>query len=119
MLEYNMKLKDASCELRNNMTEAEQLLWSRVRKKQLLGVQFYRQKPIGGYIVDFYAPAASMVIEVDGGQHFDLEHVKKDEMRDRYLAEEGLIVMRFSNLQVLQETDAVVESILAVIQERV
>ena len=119
MLEYITKLKDASRDLRSNMTEAEQLLWSRVRKKQLLGVQFYRQKPIGGYIVDFYAPAAKVVIEVDGGQHYEPENLKKDEERDRYLEENGLTVMRFSNLQVLKETDAVVDKILEVIRERV
>jgi len=49
------------------MTDAEQLLWKYVRRKQLCDIQFYRQKPIGHYIVDFYAPAAKLVIEIDGG----------------------------------------------------
>ena len=54
------------------MTDAEHRLWFRLRRKQLLGVQFYRQKPIGKYIVDFYSPAVALVIEVDGGQQIPL-----------------------------------------------
>lgn len=118
MLEYSRNLKPPSRELRNNMTDAEQMLWSRLRGKQLLGVQFYRQKPIGPYIVDFYAHAAMLVIEVDGGQHYEPEHARKDAERDRCLSESGLLVMRFDNLQVLQETDAVVEEIYRMIEKR-
>jgi CRISPR-associated exonuclease Cas4 len=118
MLEYSRNLKEPSRELRKNMTEAEQSLWTRLRGKQLLGVQFYRQKPIGPYIVDFYAHAAMLVIEVDGSQHNEPEHAKKDIERDRYLSDMGLLVLRFSNLQVLQETDAVVEAIYRVIEDR-
>jgi len=55
----------------NDLTDAEQRLWARLRRKQILGVQFYRQKPIGNYIADFYAPAAQLVVEVDGSQHFE------------------------------------------------
>ncbi len=67
MKPYNKNLKQASRDLRNNMTDAEKLLWSRLRNKQILGLQFYRQKPILNYIVDFYCPAANLVIECDGG----------------------------------------------------
>ena len=118
MLEYSGNLKAASRELRNNLTEAELLLWKRIRKRQLLGVQFYRQKPIGSYVVDFYAPAAKTVIEVDGSQHLEPEHLKRDEARDRYLADEGLLVLRFTNVQVLRKIEAVVERIVEVMQER-
>jgi very-short-patch-repair endonuclease len=118
MLEYSSNLKEPSRELRRKLTEAENALWSRLRKKQIQGVQFYRQKPIGRYIVDFYAPAAKLVVEVDGSQHFEPEHMKRDAERDLCLAEEGLLVMRFDNLQVLRETDAVVETIARTIQER-
>lgn len=55
--------------LRKNMTEAEKILWSKIRRKQLKGYQFYRQRVIGNYIVDFLCPKARLVIEVDGGQH--------------------------------------------------
>jgi CRISPR-associated exonuclease Cas4 len=118
MLEYSRNLKEPSRELRKNMTDAERVLWARLRGKQLCGVQFYRQKPLGPYIVDFYAHAAGLVIEVDGGQHYEPEHARRDSERDRYLSERGVLVMRFSNLHVLQETDAVVEAIHRVIEER-
>lgn len=118
MIEYSRNLKQPSRELRKNMTDAELLLWSRLRGKQLLGVQFYRQKPIGRYIVDFYCHAAALVVELDGGQHYEREHAKKDAERDKCLSDVGLLVMRFNNLQVMMETDAVVEEILKMVQER-
>ena len=71
------------------MTNAERMLWSKLRRKQVLGIQFYRQKPIGNYIVDFYAPSAKLVVEVDGSQHLEPDHVEQDRRRDRYLAKLG------------------------------
>lgn len=65
-------------DLRNNMTEAEKLVWARLRGKQILGLQFYRQKPILNFIVDFYCPAANLVIECDGSQHFTGEGLETD-----------------------------------------
>ena len=56
MLKYNKHLKEYSGQLRKDMTDAENLLWSKIRGKQLKGCQFYRQKPIGNFIVDFYCP---------------------------------------------------------------
>ena len=111
MLLYNGSLKQHARRLRKNMTNSEQVLWSRLRGKQLLGVQFYRQKPIGDYIVDFYAPKTKLVIEVDGSQHREDVHASKDKRRDTYLASLDLRVLRFNSRQVLQETDAVVEVI--------
>jgi len=119
MLEYNIKLKEPSRQLRKNMTDAEQALWTRLRRKQLLDVQFYRQKPIGNFIVDFYAPAVNLVIEVDGCQHYEPMHRHKDMLRDSFLAAEGLEVARFDNLQVLNEIDAVIEKILCLMRERI
>ncbi len=118
MLEYSRNLKPPSRELRTNMTDAERVLWSRLRGKQLLDVQYYRQKPIGPYIVDFYCHASALVIEVDGGHHYEVEHASKDAERDKYLAAAGLLVLRFDNCQVLLETDAVVEEIMRVMNER-
>jgi very-short-patch-repair endonuclease len=76
-----------------------------------LGVQFYRQKPIGNYIVDFYAPAAQLVVEIDGSQHLEAVQAGYDQRRGEYLGKLGLRVMRFDDRQVLLETDAVVEEI--------
>jgi len=85
MLRHNSNLKEKARELRKNLTDSESALWSRLRNKQLLGVQFYRQKPSGEYLVDFYAPGAKLVVEADGSQHVRSEHVKKDTCRDEYL----------------------------------
>jgi very-short-patch-repair endonuclease len=119
MQPYDSRLKLPSRRLRTAMTDAEQRLWFRVRRKQLVGVQFYRQKPLLHYIVDFFAPAAGLVVEVDGGQHADAEAVMRDTRRGAALASLGLRVIRFDNLQVLRETDAVVEAIYGVVMERV
>lgn len=116
---YNPKLKENSRKLRANMTEAEQVLWYRLRRKQIHGVQFYRQKPLLTYIVDFYCPSAKLVVELDGGQHFEDRHQVKDDMRDASLMELGLRVLRFDNRQVLLETDAVLEVIVRMVGQRV
>jgi very-short-patch-repair endonuclease len=109
MEEYGRKLKASSRELRKQMTDAERALWQRVRRKQIHGLQFYRQKPLHSFIVDFYCPAAKLVIELDGSQHFEPEHQARDRQRDAQLSASGLRVLRFDNRQVLREMDAVLE----------
>jgi len=103
MKPYNKNLKQASRDLRNNMTDAEKLLWSRVRNKQILGLQFYRQKPLLNFIVDFYCPSTNLVVECDGSQHYINEGLEADRIRDEPLAQLGLKVLRFDNRQVLGE----------------
>ena len=78
------------------MTEDESMLWSRLRGKQIMGVQFYLQKPIGNYIVDFFAPKAKLVVEVEGLQHKQTKHEKKDNLRDGYLSSKGIEMLRFN-----------------------
>ena len=117
MIPYRQNLKQISRTLRTNMTDSEQALWTRLRRKQLKGIQFYRQRPIGDAIVDFYAPKAKLVVEVDGSQHFTPGNIKKDELRSAELEKQGLRVLRFNNLQVLQEIDAVVEAIFEALPE--
>ena len=114
MQPYNKNLKQPSRDLRNNMTDAEQLLWQKLRRKQILGLQFYRQKPILNFIVDFYCSAADLVIECDGGQHYTEDGRSADQIRDQALSELGLVVLRFSNGQILTEIDVVVEQIYCV-----
>lgn len=111
MLPYNRTLKTRSRKLRREMTDAGQLLWLRLRRKQISGVQFYRQKPLGNYIVDFYAPRARIVIEVDGSQHLEPFAIEADIKRDEFLARSRLRVLRFDNLQVLRETESVLDTI--------
>ena len=119
MRTYRKQLKQTSRTLRSNMTDAEQVLWQRLRRKQICGVQFYRQKPLLGVVVDFFSAKAGLVVEVDGGQHFETEHLAKDTVRDRALAELGLHVLRFDNRQVLVETEAVVAEIERIVKGRV
>ena len=107
MLFYNRNNKQRSQYLRKNLTKAEVLLWSRLRRKQLCGIQFYRQKPILNYIVDFYAPSKNLVIEIDGGQHYEQELMK----RDKALEKLNLRVLRFSNLEILNCMDSIIATI--------
>jgi very-short-patch-repair endonuclease len=100
------------------MTDAEQLLWFRLRRKQILGIPFYRQKSLGDYIVDLYAPSVGLVIEVDGSQHYDPAQMEHDEKRSAFLASLGLDTLRFTNNEVLGDIDVVVEHVWNVCRER-
>jgi len=111
MIPYRKDLKAVTRDLRKNMTDAEKLLWSEIRSKQLKGVQFYRQKPLGSYIVDFYCPSAKLIIEVDGGQHYSDEGQTKDAQRDAYFNKLGLRVKRYSDREVLKNINDVLEDI--------
>lgn len=118
MQPYNKVLKSPSRELRSNMTDAEQILWQKLRGKQILGVQFHRQKPILNFIVDFYCPKAKLIIECDGSQHYTEDGLFADRQRDEALNQLGLRVLRFSNFQIIDELEAVCEFIYQVIEEK-
>jgi len=77
----------------------------------LSGAQFYRQKIIGDYIVDFYCPQAKLVVEIDGAQHYEGRGVESDAIRDDYLRAQGLKVLRFSNREVVENTVGVPETV--------
>jgi len=111
MLPFNKNLKNLARALRKKLTDAERNLWAKIRVKQLKNKQFYRQKNIGNYIVDFYCPAAKMIIELDGGQHYSDEGKKRDEIRDNYLKHLGFRVLRFSDREVLKNIEGVLERI--------
>ncbi len=68
---YNPKLKQLARNLRNHSTLSEVLLWNQLKRRQMMGYQFYRQRPIGNYIVDFFCPKLNLVIEIDGESHLD------------------------------------------------
>jgi len=93
------------------MTDAEKLLWSKIKRRQIKNLHFYRQKPIGNYIVDFYCPAAKLVIELDGGQHYENSNISKDKIRESFLANLGLKIIRFTNLDVLRNSENVLNKI--------
>jgi len=93
-------------ELRREMTDAERLLWERLRRSQLGGFHFRRQQVIDGFIVDFYCHAAGLVLEVDGGVH--ARQAAYDEQRDLVLSRRGLRIVRIHNDEVLKKLDEVV-----------
>jgi very-short-patch-repair endonuclease len=101
------------------MTDSEKILWSKLKGRQILGIQFYKQKPIGEYIVDFYSSSIKMVIELDGGQHFEPIYIKKDKIRDEYLKSKGLNVLRFDNLEIVKNLTGVLDVIFREIEKSV
>ena len=96
--------------LRNNLTDTERSLWSRLKRKQIHGHKFRLQFPVGPYIVDFVCLEARLIIEVDGGQH--AEQKQGDEIRDQWLSSQNFHVLRFWNNEVLSQTDAVIDTIV-------
>ncbi|MYE88039.1 DUF559 domain-containing protein [Candidatus Poribacteria bacterium] len=101
--------------LRKEMTSAEKALWSKLRGKQL-GIKFRKQHPIGPYITDFYARDVELIVEVDGDTHFTPEAKSYDTARTDYLSQLGLTVLRFTNLEILQQLNGVMEQINHAIQ---
>ena len=99
-------------QLRAAATDAETLLWQRLRSRQLAGYKFRRQHPMGPYFADFACIEARLVVELDGGQHATPEGLLSDQRRSEALAAQGYVVLRFWNHDVLQQTDVVLESIL-------
>lgn len=111
MLSYKKELKNFSRKLRSNLTDSEKILWSHLRRKQICGIPFYRQKPIGNFIVDFYAPKLNLVIEIDGSQHLEESQTVKDKQRDAYLNRQGLKVIRIANMEIFENIEGVMEVI--------
>ena len=96
-------------QLRQQQTDAEQQLWTMLRSRQLLGLKFRRQVPIGSYIVDFYCFECALVLELDGGQH--LMQREYDDIRSQFLQAHGLTVLRFWNNDIFSNIEGVLESI--------
>jgi very-short-patch-repair endonuclease len=101
--------------LRTNATNAERAIWYLVRAHRLNGVGFRRQTPIGPYIVDFVSHAAKLVIELDGGQHFEDAQELRDARRDSFLRSRGFRVLRFSNYDVMTNKEGVWDVIAAAV----
>ncbi len=114
---YNRKLTENAKKLRRNMTKEERHLWYDFLRG--LPEMVHRQKSIGPYIVDFYIASAKIVIELDGGQHFEEAGREKDSRRDAYLAENDIIVLRYSNADISKNFQGVCEHILQQIRLRI
>ncbi len=106
--ERGMHPQDFAKALRQQMTDAEQLLWRHLRGHRLKGHKFRRQQPLGPYVVDFVHFGARLIVEADGGQHNASAH---DAVRDAWLRRQGFAVLRFWNNDILRQTDSVLQAI--------
>ncbi|MBI5471564.1 MAG: DUF559 domain-containing protein [Ignavibacteriae bacterium] len=106
---YNPRLKGLARELRNNSTLAEVLLWNQLKRKQMMGYDFHRQKPYDEYILDFFCPRLMLAIEIDGVSHMFRED--KDEKRQRRLEGLGVRFLSFDDLDVKFRMDDVLKRI--------
>lgn len=97
--------------LRNNMTETEVMLWSRLKGKQLLGYKVRRQYGVGNYVIDFYCPKLKLGIEVDGESHFTKKGLNYDKIRDDYISKEGIELIRVTTIDIIDNLDGVVDYI--------
>ena len=98
-------------ELRQRQTKAEKTLWARFRNRQLEGVKFRRQLPIGHYVVDFASFENRIIVEIDGGQHNERGTREKDKERTAWLKGRGYHILRFWNNEVLKNGEGVLEVI--------
>ncbi|MDE2446367.1 MAG: endonuclease domain-containing protein [Alphaproteobacteria bacterium] len=105
--------------MRREPSEAERKLWGALRNRSLGGYKFYRQVPIGPYIVDFINHEFGVVVEVDGVTHSNPEQLAHDQKRTDYLQRQGLVIHRAFNHDVFQNLVGVCDSILLVLSERV
>jgi very-short-patch-repair endonuclease len=114
---YNKDLKEFARQLRKHSTKGEILLWLKLRAGSIMGYNFNRQKPIGRYIVDFYCKSLNLVIEVDGGYHFEETQMIKDTERQRMLETHGLNFLRFHDEEVRKDMPDVIKAIENYIME--
>lgn len=115
LVPYRLALKDPSRALRRDPTPAERKLWFEFLR--YVPQKFTRQKPLGSYIADFYCSSRRLVIEVDGDSHFSDRGARHDAARTEALAAFGLRVVRFTNMEVMQEFEAVCERIEQALSE--
>ena len=106
------EIEQTARELRQNLTPAEAFLWSALRNRQLQGLRFRCQHPVGSFILDFYCPSCKLVVEVDGEIHDS--QIEYDNSRTAKLAEYGYKVLRFKNKEVINDLPKVLAQIESV-----
>lgn len=109
-------LKGFARENRKGMTDAEQWIWEHLQT--IPDIRFRRQHPIGDYIVDFVCLKLNLIIEVDGAYHNEPQQQAEDAIRSDYLRDHGFIILRFTNEEVLYDTESVIQTINKQIQQR-
>jgi len=115
--QWRLKPKMRARALRHELTKAERIVWYGLRAHRLEGAGFRRQTPIGPFIVDFVSHAAKLIIELDGGQHYEDGHEVRDRRRDAFLIVKGFRVIRFSNHDVMTNRKGVLEAIASAVRE--
>ncbi len=98
-------------DLRKSMTPAEKVLWERLRNRQVKGYRFRRQHPVKDFIVDFFCYDAMLVVEVDGSVHDELSQKERDEQHRMIFNRLGIMEIRFTNEEVIDQTDQVLKRI--------
>ena len=111
-----MDLLPRARKLRKNQTDAEKILWNKLRNRQIDGYKFRRQVPVGAYIVDFICMSVKLIIELDGGQH--AEQQDYDQKRTAYLETKSIQVIRFWNNDILTNVDGVLETLTLTLSQR-
>jgi very-short-patch-repair endonuclease len=111
IIPYNPNLKELARQLRNNSTKAEIILWQKLKGKQMYGYDFHRQKPVDNYRIDFFCHELMLGIEVDGYSHQIIEVFNKDVKKEGVMNMLGIHILRFSDEQVLKDTDNVIRAI--------
>jgi len=110
-VQWATSMRTLARELRREQTSAEEMLWKALRRKQLLGLKFYRQVAIDRFVADFYCPGKNLVVEVDGGIHQEKHQAEHDTIRDAFLREKGLRILRFTNEDVMGRLGWVLQKI--------
>ncbi len=118
IIPYNPKLKKKARKLRNNSTKSEIILWQHLKRGQMHGFDFHRQRPVDQYIVDFICSELWLVIELDGYTHHLDEQSEKDIIREEKLRALGLRVIRFWDEEVFENVDCVLSQIDYVVSEQ-
>ena len=108
--------KEKRRNLRNNMPLAEDLIWARLRKNQVLDCKFRRQYGVGPYVIDFYCPALKLAVEIDGDSHYQDGSRDNDTQRQTFIESFGIRFLRFTNREVYENLEGVLEAINEVAQ---
>lgn len=107
-------LKDRRKRLRKDSTEVEKILWNKIRGEKL-GVKFFRQYSLDGYVMDFYCPEKRLAVEIDGGYHIQASSKVYDKYRERYISAFNIKIARFKNDEIINNRKFVIERINALL----
>ncbi|MFA6160498.1 MAG: endonuclease domain-containing protein [Parcubacteria group bacterium] len=109
---YNKaKIKENRRLLRKVQTKEELIFWAQVKNRRFHDYKFRRQYSIGNYIADFYCPELKLVVEIDGGQHYEKENIKKDFERTKFFEDLGMKIKRYTNIEIKNNLSGVMEEL--------